>query len=83
MKQNGPPNVFVVIVGNKIDLESQRAVSKEMVETYVESIRGGFEEVVFRECSAKTGEGLEELFEEVCRGIERMKMLSKNDNEED
>ena len=83
LKAKGPPDIFVIVVGNKIDAESRRVVSKDIVETYVESVRGDFKGIVFRECSAKTGEGVQELFEEICRGIQRIKGVSGNDNVQD
>ena len=69
MKVRLPPDLFIAVVGNKNDLESQRVVSKDTVETYAEKIHGELPVIIFRECSAKTGDGIEELFEEIVGGI--------------
>jgi len=73
LKQRAPPNIVLGIAGNKIDLEEQRTVQRDTVEKYLkELVDGGCKEVVFRECSAKTGEGIHELFEEICQRLIRM-----------
>lgn len=46
-----------MLVGNKLDLESSRKVSKEMAEQYAEE-----EGLLFAEASAKNGDGVEQLF---------------------
>ena len=80
LAMRGPPNIFIAVVGTKSDLESERVVSKDVVKTCVESKRGDFKGMIFMDCSAKTGEGVQELFEEICRAIETMK---GNDNGEE
>lgn len=50
-------NAIFVLVGNKIDLEDKRAVTTKRAEDY--SKEKGF---IFYEVSAKTGQGVQELF---------------------
>ena len=49
--------IIFALVGNKIDLERERQVTKEEAEEYAK--KNNF---IFREVSAKTGEGFSELF---------------------
>jgi len=73
LKQRAPPNIVLGIAGNKIDLEDQRTVDRETVEKYIKELTDdGCKDVVFRECSAKTGQGIKELFEEMCRRLIKM-----------
>ena len=53
-----PKTVLIILVGNKIDLEDKRAVTKKEGEDF--AIEKGF---LFYEVSAKTGEQVAELFE--------------------
>ena len=52
------PNCFIAIVGNKIDLQKDRVISREEGEMYAKSVGSSF----YMETSALTGEGVEELF---------------------
>ena len=77
------PGTVIAVVGNKTDLESERVVSRDVAENYAKELSGVFfTDVVFRECSAITGEGVQELFEEVCRMILKQSPV-KNDNDKD
>lgn len=49
-----------MLVGNKTDMDSQRKTSREIGEQYAKE-----EGLLFAEASAKTGEGVEELFMEI------------------
>jgi Ras-related protein Rab-5C len=57
LRENSDPSVRVFLVGNKADLESQRAVSAEMGRRRAEDISA-----LFYEVSAKSGEGVDDLF---------------------
>lgn len=58
VKNHSPPNCFIAVVGNKIDLESARAISRDQGSEYAEKIKS----TLFVETSAVTGEGVDELF---------------------
>jgi Ras-related protein Rab-5C len=49
-----------MLVGNKLDMEDSRKTSREMGERFAEE-----EGLLFTEASAKTGDGVEELFMEI------------------
>jgi len=71
LKVRAPPNIVIALAGNKCDLESERAVSVEQAEKYMKSIEeGGGERPIFFECSAKTGQGVQDIFREICRKLE-------------
>ncbi|CAK5012548.1 unnamed protein product [Meloidogyne enterolobii] len=56
--------VVLFVVGNKIDLESSRVVSVEEATNYASSIN-----TQFLECSAKTNEGVDEVFDAIATAI--------------
>lgn len=49
-----------MLVGNKADLEAQRKTPRETAERFAQE-----EGLLFTEASAKSGEGVEELFMEI------------------
>jgi len=70
LKQRAPPNIVLALAGNKIDLENQRVVTKEQVDKYIQELQeAGCKDLVHRECSAKSGQGVRELFEDVCKRL--------------
>ena len=56
-KKQSPKSVFLVLIGNKIDLENKREVSYEEGSIYAQ--KNG---MLFFETSAKTGKNIEEIF---------------------
>ena len=61
-----PETVLIALIGNKIDLEDKRIVSTEEGEEY--AIQNG---LLFMETSAKSGEGVEEIFKKTAQEIEK------------
>lgn len=57
LQRQADPGIVIMLVGNKLDLEASRKVSKEMGQQYAEE-----EGLLFAEASAKNGDGVEELF---------------------
>ena len=70
------PECVVVAVGNKIDLLDRREVSTEEARAHFETMNPP---VPYFETSAKTGEGVNELFDAVTRMI----IGRNNENKED
>ncbi|OWZ61865.1 hypothetical protein AYX14_06011 [Cryptococcus neoformans] len=64
LHRQADPSIVIMLVGNKTDMESQRKTSREMGEQYAKE-----EGLLFAEASAKTGEGVEELFMEIAKKL--------------
>ena len=60
VKENGPEQVIMYIVGNKCDLSEKEAVSEEEVRKYAQS-----QSISLWFTSAKDSTGIDELFEEI------------------
>lgn len=71
MNSVGHHNILWVLVGNKSDLESD--ITPEMVDDFVSEMEIEHSFVV----SAKTGDGVEEMFEKVVEVTHEMRLNSK------
>ena len=70
IKNQSPKTVLIILIGNKTDLEDKRAVSFDEGNDF--AIKNG---IIFSETSAKTGDGIEEIF------LKSAKEIAKNMNE--
>ena len=78
LKQNNEiEQLYIILVGNKIDVEEKRVVTREEAEKYAED-----NNINYIEVSAKTGEGILDLFNEVTKGT-MDKVFNDQDNNED
>ena len=57
VKDNAPLDAIIIIVGNKRDLYENEAVDEEEVKKFSESVNA-----LYKQTSAQTGEGVNELF---------------------
>ena len=57
-------SIYIIIVGNKSDLELSRKIAKVTVEQFNNTSQYGFIEV-----SAKTSENINKIFENICQNI--------------
>jgi GTPase SAR1 family protein len=74
LRQHAMPNIVIALAGNKADMESKREVSIEEAAAYCES-----EGLLHRETSARTGDGVDDLFGAIAGTIRPA--LAKGDGE--
>ncbi|CAN6481755.1 unnamed protein product [Victoria cruziana] len=64
LRQQGNPNMMVALAGNKVDMEEKRQIKEEVARAY--ATEAG---LLFIQTSAKTAEGVNELFQEIAKGL--------------
>ena len=64
VKDNAPLDAIIIIVGNKRDLYENEAVDEEEVKKFSESVNA-----LYKQTSAQTGEGVNELFDMIGKQI--------------
>eukprot|EP00057_Strongylocentrotus_purpuratus_P013672 XP_011668146.1 PREDICTED: ras-related protein Rab-31 isoform X1 [Strongylocentrotus purpuratus] len=62
LRSMGPEEILIYVIGNKVDLESRRVVDREVAERYAQT-KGVFH----FHSSAKTGQGIEDIFYHICQ----------------
>jgi Ras-related protein Rab-2A len=62
--KDSAPSIALILVGNKIDLEEERVVSREEGEELAEELG-----ITYMETSAKTGENVDEAFRVLALGM--------------
>ena len=63
-KNNASEGTIFVICGNKSDLKEKRMVSENEINEYINK-----NELIYNECSAKSGEGVKELFNTIAKNL--------------
>ena len=66
-------NLLLVLVGNKVDVESHREVDKIEAQEYAKELGA-----LYCEASAKTGLNVEKIFTGICAEIDENKNIKKN-----
>ena len=64
LKQNAPPDLVLVVCGNKLDLKEDRVIDSDTGEKYADSIGA-----MYIETSAKYGDKVERMFLSVARKV--------------
>ena len=77
-ENNRIDELYIVLVGNKIDLEDKRVISKEEGEKYASDNK-----ITYCEVSAKTGVGIKRLFKKIAKGSMNIIFKENKDNNED
>ena len=79
LKENNKiDELYIVLVGNKIDLEDKRVISKEEGEKYASDNK-----ITYCEVRAKTGVGIKRLFKKIAKGSMNIIFKENKDNNED
>ncbi len=71
-------NLELLMVGNKSDLIDERVVTKEKIQKFSEQYN-----IPYFETSAKTGEGIEEMFNTLINKLLLRKEIRQNDDEDE
>ncbi|EKD00710.1 GTPase [Trichosporon asahii var. asahii CBS 8904] len=64
LQRQADPNIVIMLVGNKLDLASQRKTPRELGQQFAQE-----EGLLFCEASAKSGEGVESMFMEIAKAL--------------
>ena len=65
-RNNASESTIYVLCGNKSDLKRKRMVSEKEINDY---IKNNDNELIYKECSAKNGEGIKELFNVIAKNL--------------
>ncbi|KAF7794346.1 hypothetical protein EIP86_005480 [Pleurotus ostreatoroseus] len=64
LQRQADPNIIIALCGNKTDLSARRQVTQEEAKKYAEE-----EGLMWGETSAKSGEGVSEIFTEIAKKL--------------
>lgn len=91
LKKQAPEGIIISLVGNKVDLIDKRQVEEDEVLQYIELLNNDFEndsinnsKILHAECSAKSGDGVLDVFNKIARSLplddDNSKNISNNNN---
>ncbi|RLV94711.1 Ras-related protein Rab-5C [Spathaspora sp. JA1] len=69
LRKQAPEGIIIALVGNKSDLSENREVELSEVEEYVEQHNEVGSSIIVAECSAKSGDGVLEVFNRIGRAL--------------
>ena len=71
---NSSEESIKILVGNKIDLENKRTITKQEIDEYINE-----HQILYNECSAKNGKGIIELFNRIAENLGEKKFAKSED----
>ena len=80
LKKQAPEGIVICLVGNKADLEENREVDEREVSQYINELNQEDNKVVAAECSAKSGDGVVDIFTKVARALPVEEAISGSTN---
>lgn len=69
LKKQAPEGIVICLVGNKTDLNDERQVDQDLVIEYVHQLNQEEDNVILAECSAKSGDGVLDIFNKIGRAL--------------
>lgn len=71
LRKQAPEGIVICLVGNKLDLESERQIEEQEVANYVYELNQeiGTNNVIMADCSAKSGDGVLDIFTKIGRAL--------------
>ena len=66
LEKQAQPDITIALVGNKTDLQTNRQVSKDLVQSYLQEKS---DNLITMEASAKTGENVIEIFDLIAQNL--------------
>lgn len=73
LQRQASQDIVIALAGNKVDLDNERQVSKDIATTFANE-----ENLLFFEVSAKTGEGIKEIFTKIAEKLPLESQLKPN-----
>lgn len=80
LKKQAPEGIVICLVGNKADLEENREVDEREVSQYIDELNQEDNKIVAAECSAKSGDGVVDIFTKVARALPVEEVISGSSN---
>ncbi|ODV77880.1 putative rab family GTPase [Suhomyces tanzawaensis NRRL Y-17324] len=69
LKKQAPEGIVISLVGNKSDLTENREVEEGEVDEYIRQMTEDGSVIITSECSAKTGDGVLDIFNKIGRAL--------------
>lgn len=69
LKKQAPEGIVICLVGNKTDLAENREVEEREVAEYAEQLNQEDNKIITSECSAKSGDGVLDIFNKAARAL--------------
>ncbi|KAI3402446.2 YPT52 [Candida oxycetoniae] len=78
LRKQAPEGIVIALVGNKLDLEDKREVQQQDLEDYISEMQNEEVKIITTQCSAKSGEGVVEIFDKIGRALPVDEVIEAN-----